>query len=313
MRHLLDVGDLDRVEIDRLLDLTDRFVEVGRRSIRTVPALRGRSVASMFFEDSTRTRVSFETAARRLSAEVVGFAAGASSLNKGESLRDTVQTISAMGIDAIVIRHRSPGVPHTIRRWTDAVVINAGDGAHQHPTQSLIDLYTARSHLGALDGLHVGIVGDIRHSRVARSGVDGFTRMGASVTLISPATLLPPSLHGWPVRVTSDLDGVIGDLDICYVLRIQAERMHESLIPTLREYTDRFALNAERAARMRDDALIMHAGPMIRGIEITPEVADLPNAVITQQVANGVAVRQAVLFAALGSDTQLDALERTAT
>ncbi len=304
-RHLLSVGDLDREQIVELLDLTDTFVEVGRRSIPKVPALRGRTVVSLFFEDSTRTRLSFDTAAKRLSADTMSFAVSSSSVNKGESVRDTIETIEAMGIDAVIVRHRSSGVPAQIARWTNAVVVNAGDGWHQHPTQALLDAYTARSHLGDLEGRHVAIVGDVKHSRVARSNIEMFTALGARVTLVAPPTLLPPDTGAWDVEVSHRLDPVLAEVDVCYLLRMQRERMTEALVPTLREYTAGFGLTSERADRLRPDALIMHPGPMNRGVEIASEVADRPNAVITEQVANGVAVRMAVLFMLLGSGRHL--------
>ena len=304
-RHLLAVNDLDRDQIVELLDLTDTFVEVGRRSIPKVPALRGRTVVSLFFEDSTRTRLSFDTAAKRLSADTMSFAVSSSSVNKGESVRDTIETIEAMGIDAVIVRHRSSGVPAQIARWTNAVVVNAGDGWHQHPTQALLDTYTARSHLGDLAGRRIAIVGDVKHSRVARSNIEMFTALGAEVTLVAPPTLLPPDTGAWDVRVSHHLDPVLPDVDICYLLRMQSERMTEALVPTLREYTAGFGLTSERADRLSPDALIMHPGPMNRGVEIASEVADRPNAVITEQVANGVAVRMAVLFMLLGSGRHL--------
>jgi len=305
MRHLLSIDELERGEVEELLDLTDHFVEVNRRSIPKVPALRGKTVVSLFFEDSTRTRLSFETAARRLSADTMTFSVGTSSVKKGESVRDTVETLSAFGVDAFVVRHRSSGVPWQIRSWTDAAVVNGGDGWHQHPTQALIDSYTIRSHFGSLEGRHVAIVGDVKHSRVARSDVAAFTKLGATVTLVAPPTLLPPSLAGWPVQVSHDLDAVLGDLDVCYLLRMQQERMTEALVPSLREYTASYGLTARRADRLGEDALIMHPGPMNRGVEIAPEATDRPNAVITEQVANGVSVRMAVLFRLLGSGSQL--------
>jgi aspartate carbamoyltransferase catalytic subunit len=304
-RHLLAVNDLDRDQIVELLDLTDTFVEVGRRSIPKVPALRGRTVVSLFFEDSTRTRLSFDTAAKRLSADTMSFAVSSSSVNKGESVRDTIETIEAMGIDAVIVRHRSSGVPAQIARWTNAVVVNAGDGWHQHPTQALLDAYTARSHLGDLAGRRIAIVGDVKHSRVARSNIEMFTALGAEVTLVAPPTLLPPDTGAWHVKVSHELDPVLPGVDICYLLRMQNERMTEALVPTLREYTAGFGLTSERADRLSPDALIMHPGPMNRGVEIASEVADRPNAVITEQVANGVAVRMAVLFMLLGSGRHL--------
>ncbi len=312
-RHLLSVGDLDRDQILELLDLTDTFVEVGRRSIPKVPALRGRTVVSLFFEDSTRTRLSFDTAAKRLSADTMSFGVSSSSVNKGESVRDTVETIEAMGIDAVIVRHRSSGVPAQIARWTDAVVVNAGDGWHQHPTQALLDAYTARSHLGDLEGRSVAIVGDVKHSRVARSNIEMFTALGAHVTLVAPPTLLPPDTAAWDVSVSHELDPVLPQIDICYLLRMQSERMTEALIPTVREYTTRFGLSSERADRLGADALIMHPGPMNRGVEIASEVVERPNAVITEQVANGVAVRMAVLFLLLGSGRHLTQVHEEAS
>ena len=302
--HLLSIADLDRDEIEELLRVTDTFVEVGRRPIPKVPALRGRTVVMLFFEDSTRTRLSFETAAKRLSADTMSFSVSSSSLNKGESVRDTIETIEAMGIDAVVVRHKSSGVPAQIARWTSASVINAGDGWHQHPTQALLDAYTARSHLGSLEGRRIALVGDIKHSRVARSNIEIFTALGAQVTLVAPRTLLPASLSAWPVQVSQDLDAVLPTVDVCYLLRMQQERMTEALVPSLREYTSTYGLTSARADRMADDAIIMHPGPMNRGVEIASEVADRPSAVITEQVANGVAVRSAVLFTLLGAGRQ---------
>jgi aspartate carbamoyltransferase catalytic subunit len=299
--HLLSIADLDREEIEELLRVTDTFVEVGRRPIPKVPALRGRTVVMLFFEDSTRTRLSFETAAKRLSADTMSFSVSSSSVNKGESVRDTIETIEAMGIDAVVVRHKSSGVPAQIARWTSASVINAGDGWHQHPTQALLDAYTARSHLGSLEGRRIALVGDIKHSRVARSNIEIFTALGAQVTLVAPRTLLPASTSAWPVQVSQDLDAVLPTVDVCYLLRMQQERMTEALVPTLREYTATYGLTSARADRMAEGAIIMHPGPMNRGVEIASEVADRPSAVITEQVANGVAVRSAVLFTLLGA------------
>ncbi len=305
MNHLLSIDDLGGASgIDEVLRVTDRFVEVSARDIPRVPALRGYTVAWLFYEDSTRTRLSFETAAKRLSADTMNFSVSSSSVNKGESLRDTVETIAAMGVDAIVVRHKSAGVPWQIARWIDAAgvrVINAGDGWHEHPTQALLDSYTIRHHLGSLEGKHIAIVGDSKHSRVARSNVKAFAALGAEVTLVGPQTLLPPSLEGWPVNVSHDLDAILPTVDVCYLLRMQRERMTEALVPSLREYHTYYGLDAARAARMAKGALIMHPGPMNRGVEITADVAGLDNAVITEQVANGVAVRMAVLFLLLGS------------
>jgi aspartate carbamoyltransferase catalytic subunit len=303
VNHLLSIGDLTPADIDQLLRLTDAFAEVSRRAIPKVPALRGKNVVWLFYEDSTRTRLSFEQAAKRLSADTMTFSVGSSSVKKGESLRDTVQTIEAMGVDAIVARHGSAGVPWQIARWLDdrVSVVNAGDGWHEHPTQALLDCYTIREERKTLDGLHIGIVGDVKHSRVARSDVLAFTALGAQVTLVAPPTLLPPSLEGWPVRASHDLDRVIGDLDVVYLLRMQRERMTEHLVPSLREYSQRYGLDLRRVDRLRHDALVMHPGPMNRGVEITAEVADLPRSVIVDQVRNGVAVRMAVLYLLLGA------------
>ncbi|HLG01546.1 MAG TPA: aspartate carbamoyltransferase catalytic subunit [Acidimicrobiia bacterium] len=306
MKHLLGIADLDRTELDGLLDTASHFLEVTQREIAKVPALRGRTVASVFYEDSTRTRLSFEGAAKRLSADTLTFSMSTSSVSKGESLRDTAKTIEAMGVDAMVVRHSSAGAPHRVANWVEASVINAGDGGHEHPTQALVDAFTLRNHRGpSIDGVHVGIVGDIRHSRVARSNVLALTMLGARVTLIAPPTLLPPSLDGWPVSAVSNLDDVLGDLDVVYLLRIQRERVGGrgpgELFPTLREYTARFGLTAERAARLRPDVLVMHPGPMNRGVEIAHEAADGPASLVTEQVANGVAVRMAVLYRLLGA------------
>lgn len=307
LRHLLSMDDLDRGNIEYLLDLTERYVEVSERKIPRIPALRGKTVALVFFEDSTRTRVSFATAAGRLSADTLSFDVGRSSVNKGESLRDTIETISAMGVHCIVLRHYGAGAPWLVREWTDASIVNGGDGRNQHPTQSLADLYTARQHLGSLDGKRIAIVGDIKNSRVARSNAVGFSKMGAEVVFVAPRTLLPASLEGWPVQFTHNLDEVIESIDVCYLLRMQLERQRDAAVPTLREFHHEFGLTTARADRLRDGALIMHPGPMNRDVEISGEVADRPNAVITAQVSNGVAVRMAVLFVLIGS--RLDLVE----
>lgn len=306
--HLRSIDELGGADgILELLDLTDHMVEVNSRPMPKVPALRGRTVVSLFFEDSTRTRMSFETAAKRLSADTMNFSVSTSSVNKGESLRDTIETVEAMGVDAFVVRHKSSGVPWQISRWTQAAVINAGDGWHQHPTQALLDCYTIRTALKrpSLEGLRIAIVGDVKHSRVARSDVEAFAALGASVVLVAPPTLLPPSLEGWPVEVTHDLDALLPELDVLYLLRMQRERMTEALVPSLREYTACFGLTPARAARLGSHALVMHPGPMNRGIEMAVDPSELPGSVITQQVANGVAVRMAVLFKLLGSGTGL--------
>jgi aspartate carbamoyltransferase catalytic subunit len=256
----------------------------------------------MFYEDSTRTRLSFETAAKRLSADTMTFSAGSSSLRKGESLLDTVRTVEAMGIDAIVVRHRSSGVPQRIAGWIDASIVNAGDGWHEHPTQALLDAFTLRRHRGdSFAGMKVSIVGDVKHSRVARSNVRALSALGADVTLVGPPTLMPPDLEGWPVTVSYDLDEVLPTTDVLYVLRIQRERQQEALFPSLREYATRYGITIERMRRLPADAIVMHPGPTNRGVEIDALVADDPRSVINEQVANGVAVRMAVLYMLLGS------------
>ena len=307
MTDLLSISDLERGDIERLLDLTDHFAEVSARPIPKVPALRGKTVVSLFYEDSTRTRLSFETAAKRLSADTMNFSVSTSSVKKGESLRDTALTIEAMGIDCVVVRHKSSGVPWQLTGWIDAAVVNAGDGWHEHPTQALLDCYTIRKHAGSLDGLRIAVVGDIKHSRVARSDIAAFTRLGAEVTLVAPPTLLPPAVDSYPVRVSHDIDAVVPDADVVYLLRMQRERMTEALLPSLREYHATYGLTVERAGHLRDDALVMHPGPMNRGVEIDPEVADGPHSVIIDQVRNGVSVRMAVLFLLLGSGSDLAA------
>jgi aspartate carbamoyltransferase catalytic subunit len=316
-RHLLSVADLGSEGIAEVMRVADAFVEVSERQIPKVPVLRGKTVATLFFEDSTRTRLSFETAAKRLSADTMTFSAPSSSLSKGESLRDTVETIAAMGVDALVVRHVSAGVPWQVASWVDPSVINAGDGWHEHPTQALLDCFTlsralaqagdrARGDPGTeLAGLRVTIVGDVKHSRVARSNVLAFTALGADVTLVAPPTLLPPSLAGWPVSVSHDLDTVIPKSDVIYLLRIQAERGSGSLLPSLREYVAGYGMTAQRAKLLRESAVVMHPGPMNRGVEIAAEVAELPSSLVTRQVANGVAVRMAVLFLLLGSGTAI--------
>jgi aspartate carbamoyltransferase catalytic subunit len=307
--HLLSMDDLDAEAIVEVLEVADSFVEVGRRANPKVPALRGRTVATLFFEDSTRTRMSFETAAKRMSADVLSFAAGSSSVKKGESLRDTIETIEAIGIDAVILRHASSGVPARVAGWVDhCAVINAGDGWHQHPTQALLDLYTVRQAFGGGDGglsrfvgLQVAIVGDIRHSRVARSQITAYAALGAEVTLVAPATLLPPSIEGWPVAgISHDLDDVLPKMDVVSLLRVQAERGSGEFVPTLREYTAGYGLTSRRAAMLPTGSLILHPGPIVRGVEIASDVAELPAALITAQVSNGVAVRMAVLFLLLG-------------
>ncbi|HEX4490629.1 MAG TPA: aspartate carbamoyltransferase catalytic subunit [Acidimicrobiia bacterium] len=303
MKHLLAVDDLGgRAGIEEVLDLSESFLEVTQREIPKVPALRGKTVVTLFYEDSTRTRISFETAARRLSADTMNFSVSTSSVRKGESLLDTVHTIESMGVDAIVVRHGSAGAPQCLARSVDASVINAGDGRHEHPTQALLDAFTLRRHRGpSLDGCRVAIVGDIRDSRVARSGARVWAELGCEVTLVGPPTLLPESLAGWPAVATSDLDSVLEQTDVVYLLRIQHERLVAGACPSTREYRSRWGLTDARAARLKPDTLVMHPGPMNRGVEIADEVADSARSLVTEQVANGVAVRMAVLYSILGS------------
>ena len=286
------------------------MAEISARPVPKVPALRGRTVVSLFYEDSTRTRLSFETAARRLSADTMNFSVSSSSVNKGESLRDTVETITDMGVDAFVVRHKSAGVPWQIAQWTNAAVINAGDGAHQHPTQALLDAYTITRERGAddLTGLRIAIVGDIRHSRVARSNVEAFTALGATVLLVAPPTLLPPSIGHWPVEVVTDFGSVVDSVDVLYMLRLQAERMSQGLVPSLAEYSTHYGLTLARVARMSENAQVMHPGPMNRGVEMVVDPAEIRGSLIHRQVTNGVAVRMAVLFDSLAIEPDHSAL-----
>jgi len=311
--HLLSVADLGRDGIAEILRVAEAFAEVERRAIPKVPTLRGRVVATLFFEESTRTRLSFETAAKRLSADVLSFSAATSSIKKGESLRDTVETMEAMGIDGLIVRHPSSGAAHQVARWARrAHVVNAGDGWHEHPTQALLDCFTVRQVLAerarpgadgveCFEGLRVLIVGDVRHSRVARSEVLAYSALGCTVTLAAPRTLLPPSLEGWPVAVAEDLDEALGAADVVSVLRLQAERGSGSFVPSLREYTAGWGLTSARVGLLGPDTIVTHPGPMVRGVEIASDVADLPVTVANRQVTNGVAVRMAVLFLLLGS------------
>lgn len=302
MKHLRSIDELGADGIVHLLGLARHMAAINQRPIPKVPALNGRNVVSLFFEDSTRTRISFETAARRLSADTMTFNVSSSSVNKGESLRDTVETVSALGVSAFVVRHRTSGVPWQISQWTDASVVNAGDGWHQHPTQALLDCYTIVDRLGipigpdCLAGLRIAIVGDVRHSRVARSNVQAFSGLGAEVVLVAPRTLLPPDCATWPARTTSDLDEILETVDVLYLLRMQRERTSEALVPDLSEYSRRYALDAVRAGRLRPEALVMHPGPMNRGVEMQIDPDEIEHSVIKDQVSNGLAVRMAVLF-----------------
>ncbi|HEY5224128.1 MAG TPA: aspartate carbamoyltransferase catalytic subunit [Microbacteriaceae bacterium] len=315
MRHLLSTKDLDRAEAIGLLDIAEDMADVALREVKKLPTLRGKTVVNLFFEDSTRTRISFEAAAKRLSADVINFSAKGSSVSKGESLKDTAQTLQAMGADAVVIRHNASGAPHTLAAsgWIDAGILNAGDGTHEHPTQALLDAFTIRKRLhGAasrghdLDGIQVTIVGDILHSRVARSNVWLLTTLGAQVGLVGPPTLLPVDLHGWPARVGYDFDAAIENdkPDVVMMLRIQAERMHASYFPNTREYARVWGLDGDRLARLAPSSIVMHPGPMNRGLEISATAADSPQSTVREQVANGVAVRMAALYLLLAGDRE---------
>jgi len=299
--HFRSIAEAGTERIHRLLDLTDHMAAVGRRPNPKVPALRGKTVCNLFFEDSTRTRMSFDLAAKRLSADTMTLAVSSSSVNKGESLRDTIETLDAMGVDAFVVRHRTSGVPWQVAQWSPAAVINAGDGWHAHPTQALLDAYTIRQRRGMTNdftGLKVAIVGDIRHSRVARSTTEILLMLGAEVTHVAPRTLLPPTSH---VPTTANLDEVIAEVDVLYMLRMQRERMGAGIVPDGGEYSRRFALDERRAAALRNDALLMHPGPINRGVEMMVDPTELSQSTILDQVTNGIAARMAVLFDLLGS------------
>jgi aspartate carbamoyltransferase catalytic subunit len=300
IKHLLSMTQLSREDVTRILDTADSFREVGTRVIKKVPALRGRTVVNLFYENSTRTRISFELAAKRLSADVINFSSGGSSVSKGESLKDTALTLQAMGADAIVIRHSSSGSPATLTRWVTASVLNAGDGTHEHPTQGLLDMYTIRERFGRIEGLRAAIVGDVLHSRVARSLTFGLSKMGAEVTLVGPPTLIPPEAPAWGADVSYELDPVLPKLDICYMLRVQRERQRQQFFPSVREYSRLYGLSRDRVAMLPEGCMIMHPGPMNRGVEIASDVADLPQSVITDQVTNGIAVRMSLLYLMLG-------------
>jgi len=295
-RHLLGLEGVTREELLEVLDTAAKFREILDRPVKKVPTLRGVTIANLFFEPSTRTRMSFELAEKRLSADTVSFSTTTSSVKKGETLRDTARNIEAMMVDMVVLRHGSPGAPHFLSQHIDASVINAGDGAHEHPTQALLDLFTMRERLGELDGKSVTIVGDILHSRVAKSDVYGLRALGADVTICGPTTFLPAEIERLGVTVTTDIHEATHDADVVNILRIQRERQEGGFLPSLREYTALFGIDAERVARMRPDVVIMHPGPINRGVELTPDVADSGRSVILEQVTNGVAVRMAIMF-----------------
>lgn len=300
-KHLLGLEPLSAEQINIILDTAESFREVSTRKRKKVPTLTGKVVVMMFVEPSTRTLTSFSLAARRLSADVVSFSKAGSSISKGETLVDTAKNIQAMGIDVIVLRHPFPGAPHLLARELDASVVNAGDGTHEHPTQGLLDIFTMRDKKKQIEGLTVAIVGDIKYSRVARSNIWGLKKLGARVIVCGPATLIPPGIEELGVEVEYDLDKIIPECDVINILRIQLERQQSGLFPSIREYAQVFGLNEERLSRAKDDLLIMHPGPMNRGIEITPEVADGPHSVVLNQVTNGLAVRMAVLYLVSGA------------
>jgi aspartate carbamoyltransferase catalytic subunit len=305
-RHLLSGADLDAATATLILDTAAEMATVAGREVKKLPALRGRTVVNLFYEDSTRTRISFEAAAKRLSADVINFSAKGSSVSKGESLKDTALTLQAMGADAVVIRHPASGAPHRLATWVNGSVVNAGDGTHEHPTQALLDAYTMRARLGRLAGLHVAVVGDVLHSRVARSNVLLLTTLGAKVTLVGPPTLIPVHIGtalAPGVQVCYDLDAVLPAADVVMMLRVQRERMADAYFPSAREYARRYGLDGPRLRRMPEHAIVMHPGPMNRGMEIAAEVADSPRSTIVEQVANGVSVRMAVLYLLLGGRT----------
>jgi aspartate carbamoyltransferase catalytic subunit len=314
MRHLLSVSDLDTASATALLDTSDRLKQaLLGREVRKLPTLRGRTVITMFYENSTRTRVSFEVAGKWMSADTVNVSASGSSVAKGESLRDTALTLSAMGADCVVVRHPASGAAHRLAGWLDrdrettgthTAVVNAGDGTHEHPTQALLDAATVRERLGGVAGRRIGIVGDVLHSRVARSNVFLLATLGAEVVLVAPPTLLPVGVDQWPCRVGADLDAELPGLDAVMMLRVQAERMHGSFFPSAREYAVGYGLSTERAELLPEHALVLHPGPMVRGMEIAPAVADGPRSVVLAQVSNGVHVRMAVLYHLLAGAPQ---------
>lgn len=306
MKHLLSINDLSRDEALQILDTASELSKLSENSIKKFPTLRGRTVVNLFFEDSTRTRISFEAAAKRLSADVINFSAKGSSLSKGESLKDTALTLQAMGADAVVIRHSASGAAHQLARqqWMSGTVINAGDGTHEHPTQALLDAFTIRKNLangqGDLSGLRIAIVGDILHSRVARSNVLLLQKLGATVTLVAPPTLLPVGVEKWGAVISFNFDEVLSEVDVVMMLRVQRERMDDLFFPTEREYSRNFGLNSDRIVQMKKSAIVMHPGPMNRGLEISADSADSQQSVIVEQVANGVSVRMAALYLLLG-------------
>jgi aspartate carbamoyltransferase catalytic subunit len=313
MKHLLSIADISRSDAIKILDTAAELARVSDTPMKKLPTLRGRTIVNLFAEDSTRTRISFEAAAKRLSADVINFSAKGSSVSKGESLKDTAQTLQAMGADAVIIRHGASGAPARLAacEWMSGSVINAGDGTHEHPSQALLDAFTIRKHLSQgredLQGLRIAIVGDVLHSRVARSNVLLLTKLGAHVTLVAPPTLLPVGVESWPVSISYDFDQVLDSVDAVMMLRVQQERMGELFFPNAREYSRYFGLNTDRLNALHPGAIVMHPGPMNRGLEITAESADSARSVIVEQVANGVSVRMAILYLLLAGDTSIEA------
>ena len=311
MKHLLSINDLSKVESISILDTAQELARVSDGPMKKLPTLRGRTIVNLFAEDSTRTRISFEAAAKRLSADVINFSAKGSSISKGESLKDTAQTLQAMGADAVIIRHSASGAAQRLAdsKWMSGSVINAGDGTHEHPSQALLDAFTIRKHLskGASDlaGLRVAIVGDVLHSRVARSNVLLLSKLGAQVVLVAPPTLLPVGIESWPCQISYDLDEVIANVDAIMMLRIQMERMSEMYFPNAREYSRYFGLNSDRIRAMKAEAIVMHPGPMNRGLEITADAADGARSVIVEQVSNGVSIRMAILYLLLAGNQEI--------
>jgi aspartate carbamoyltransferase catalytic subunit len=310
MKHLLSISDLSKIDAISILDTAQELARVSDGPMKKLPTLRGRTIVNLFAEDSTRTRISFEAAAKRLSADVINFSSKGSSISKGESLKDTAQTLQAMGADAVIIRHSASGAAQRLAdsKWMSGSVINAGDGTHEHPSQALLDAFTIRKHLskGAddLTGLRIAIVGDVLHSRVARSNVLLLSKLGAQVVLVAPPTLLPVGVESWPCQISYDLDEVIANVDAIMMLRIQLERMSEMYFPNAREYSRYFGLNSDRIRAMKAGAIVMHPGPMNRGLEITADAADGARSVIVEQVANGVSIRMAILYLLLAGNQE---------
>jgi len=311
MKHLLSINDLSKADAISILDTAQELARVSDGPMKKLPTLRGRTIVNLFAEDSTRTRISFEAAAKRLSADVINFSSKGSSISKGESLKDTAQTLQAMGADAVIIRHSASGAAQRLAdsKWMSGAVINAGDGTHEHPSQALLDAFTIRKHLSRgtndLTGLRVAIVGDVLHSRVARSNVLLLSKLGAQVVLVAPPTLLPVGIESWPCQISYDLDEVIASVDAIMMLRIQLERMSEMYFPNAREYSRYFGLNSDRIRAMKAEAIVMHPGPMNRGLEITADAADGARSVIVEQVSNGVSIRMAILYLLLAGNQEV--------